>query len=306
MNNNSGEHEIAVLRTQIRDLQVQNAELSSQLHERKKELLFHQKISELFEISTRTLEEDYQQVVDLLPQAFRYPEQVSACLYVLGMSYGDPKAKDSHVLLSVGLKHEEQLMGVIYVAYSDEMNASTADTFLDEEKAMLTLLAQRLVDHTLRKQDTLSLLYEWTAYRELYNSMHEVLFEISTDGLILFMSAAVKEMLGYDPSELLDTQLSLYIHPEDVLRVYDSFRSLDLDNPSILEFRCLTSDARFKWCRASVFTVLQQGEKSGIRGLLSDIDELKSAQISLQHNKERLDQLVCLNANGDTISIFIL
>lgn len=248
--------EIAGLRAQVKDLQSLNEKLSTQLQERTKELLFHQKIFALFETPSKTLEQIYQHVVDLLPQAFQDPEHLVAFLQVFGVEYGNPEVRHAHASLSVDLNDGGHIIGTISVACAGGTEPTGPTVFLDEEKSLLTLLAQRLVEHTFREKEKLSPFQEWNAYRELYDSLHEVLFEVSTDGRIVFASTASKEMLGYDPSELIDKPLSQFIHPEDIPKLYSSLETINLEAASVLEFRLHTSNGLYKWCRSSAFTVM--------------------------------------------------
>lgn len=206
------------------------------------------------------------------------------------MEFGDAEVPNAPIVLTIDLDDGAQVIRKICVAYHRKVETTERSGFLDEEKQCYPPW-QKNVTHWSHEADGSSQLHGWDSYRELYESMQEMLFEISFEGRILFVSATSKSILGYAPSELIGKRLFQFIRPEEILKFHSSLEAINLDKASVLESRFRTADGHYKWCRISAFTVMRQGKKVEARGFLFDIAEMRTTQQTAEENRARLNQL---------------
>lgn len=123
-------------------------------------------------------------------------------------------------------------------------------------------------------------------FRDVANAFDEFVWEIDTEGRYTFLSNKVSEMLGYTPSELLDTFVFDMIYPEHVGYVKrEFFAAVQAKRAFInLEFQRLTKNQFFVWQRTSGLPVFDQhNELIGYRGATRDISERKRYEEEIRH-----------------------
>ena len=85
---------------------------------------------------------------------------------------------------------------------------------------------------------------------------------IDEAGRFRYLNAATRELLGFDPDELVGTDAFELVHPDDVDRVRSAFEALVADGTrpdSPLEYRYATADGDWVWFRSLVFPPAETG-----------------------------------------------
>ena len=85
---------------------------------------------------------------------------------------------------------------------------------------------------------------------------------IDEAGRFRYLNAATRELLGFDPDELVGTDAFELVHPDDVDRVRSAFEALVADGTrpdSPLEYRYATADGDWVWFRTLVFPPSETG-----------------------------------------------
>ncbi|WP_049902324.1 PAS domain-containing sensor histidine kinase [Halorubrum distributum] len=85
---------------------------------------------------------------------------------------------------------------------------------------------------------------------------------IDEAGRFRYLNAATRELLGFDPDELVGTDAFDLIHPDDVDRVRTAFEALVADGTrpdAPLEYRYRTADGDWVWFRTRVFPPAETG-----------------------------------------------
>jgi diguanylate cyclase (GGDEF)-like protein/PAS domain S-box-containing protein len=101
-----------------------------------------------------------------------------------------------------------------------------------------------------------------------------------------YVSPAVRDMLGYEPAELLGGCGFALVHPDDRGRVEATIRKLDPANPLLaLTFRMCRKDGSFVWVEGRYRHI---PEDNGVLAVLRDITARKSAEDALADANERL------------------
>ena len=136
--------------------------------------------------------------------------------------------------------------------------------------------------------------------RLLREARHRLLAEFATDMVFqldrnlvrCYVSPACREILGYEPEELLGIAPVAMAHPDDAERVAGVFGSLiagDVERASISN-RIRHRDGRWVWVDAELRLLrdAQRGTPTGIIGSLRDASKRKEAEDRLEQDNRQL------------------
>ena len=111
-----------------------------------------------------------------------------------------------------------------------------------------------------------------------------------------FVSAHIKEMLGYTVEEWLSTPdfWSTVVHPDDRARAEaEAAQIYSNESSGRQEFRYVTRDGRAVWVESTYVVIRDdEGQPVGLRGVTIDITERKKAEEALRDSEERYRDLV--------------
>ncbi|MFC1914160.1 hypothetical protein ACFLXF_02685 [Chloroflexota bacterium] len=141
--------ELTVLRhrvTRLETTEMAFLKLAGHLHERAKELACIYAIAQIIDDPDITLQQIYQQVVDVLPSGWQYPEIAQTRIVIddkefhpYPLGYIDTKWKLSSDIETYGVKR-----GTVDVCYLEKKPEMNKEPFLDEEWLLLAVVAGRL------------------------------------------------------------------------------------------------------------------------------------------------------------------
>lgn len=143
--------------------------LIEELGERVKELTFLHNISRIFMDNSKPEDEVMQSVVEMIPDAFKYPEVAVARIGFNGSQFTTPNFKQTDWMLSEFFEYPGGNLGVVQVAYLEERPLAGVGPFLEEERSLLISMAEKLqtylkglsADRAINRQLTeLETLYE--------------------------------------------------------------------------------------------------------------------------------------------------
>jgi len=147
-------------------------------------------------------------------------------------------------------------------------------------------------DISERKQAELALHASETRYRELVNSINDIVFFLATDGTIQFVSPQVQRY-GYSPEELVARPFSELIAAEDRPTAIQQFREVLAGRETRATFRGLCKDGTAVWLESGSRQVCDaSGEVVAVSGILRDITERKHAEEQLQALNQSLEQRI--------------
>ena len=132
-------------------------------------------------------------------------------------------------------------------------------------------------------------------YRLLSENATDLVCVQNAEGRYTYVSNSVKEMLGYEPSELIGKKPEDFIHPEDKKRLSRAGQ-LEFTYPkeqSRFEFRKIKNDGSYIWveCIAKP-TVDNQGKVTSIQSAERDISERLGATKEIQKSAANLQALI--------------
>lgn len=127
-------------------------------------------------------------------------------------------------------------------------------------------------------------------FRAIIDTIYEGYYEIDLDGAFSFVNKVVCEILGYDESELLATNIRTYMDDEndrELLKAYN--RIIHTETPMDgIEFDIKHKDGQIRRVESSVSPIYSEDEKIlGYRGIIRDITEKKLLEQEKELRKKR-------------------
>ncbi len=157
--------------------------------------------------------------------------------------------------------------------------------------ASLELLRDQLGDVVSAARQFTFLREAEERYRSSVENISDVIYHISAQGTLVFISPNVERLLGYKAQEIHASPdvWRMIIHPDDRSKYSQriSHQNRDIDNFS-LEYRMLPKGkASYRWVRDSVrYKRGEDGELNSITGILSDITDRIELEAALIKSEE--------------------
>lgn len=121
-------------------------------------------------------------------------------------------------------------------------------------------------------------------YRMMAEHSSDILMHARVDGRIRFVSPAIRQLGGYDPSELVGKLPFQFILPEDheKLRVEHELGLTRPEETRTFDYRAITASGEVRWFEThSRATIGSNGRADGILSVIRDVTDKKEAERSL-------------------------
>jgi PAS domain S-box-containing protein len=118
-------------------------------------------------------------------------------------------------------------------------------------------------------------------YRELVENLNDVIYSLDEKGRFTYISPIIEQLYGYSPTELMGKHFTDFIYQEDLPRLTDDFDKSIGDIHKSNEYRTLTRSGEIRWFRISERAIREGNTITGVQGVLTDITEMKKAEIEL-------------------------
>ena len=139
------------------------------------------------------------------------------------------------------------------------------------------------IDITERKVAERALRESEQRFRELADHIEKVFWICDPDGRMLYVSPAIKKVLGLSPAEALG-KTGLWrqtLHPDDAGRMNSALAALCRGKSMDIEFRIIQPDGSVKWLQDRGFPVVENEQVVRMAGLVSDITERKANEAQI-------------------------
>jgi DNA repair protein RadC len=140
------------LRDPTDELGAECKALKRDLKERTKELRCLYDVTDITERSGITLDELYQEVANLLPQGWQYPEITYARITIAGKEFKTKNFRETEWKQSSEIKIGGEKAGIVEVDYLEAKPEIDEGPFLKEERLLLDEIARQLGQITERRQ----------------------------------------------------------------------------------------------------------------------------------------------------------
>ncbi len=121
----------------------------------------------------------------------------------------------------------------------------------------------------------------------------------------------IESVAGYRPSEVIGRSFTEFIFPEDLPNVLNNFRQVLAQKIEPLEYRIQTKTGKTVWVRTSSRPNMVGGRAAGLRGMMTDLTDRKTAEEALMASELELrtlfgamtDVILVLGADGRYLKI---
>jgi PAS domain S-box-containing protein len=151
------------------------------------------------------------------------------------------------------------------------------------------------IDISDRKEAETALMESELKFRRLVENANDTIYSISGDGTFTYFSPKIKDVLGYDPSEVIGQPFPFLCHPED-LSVAQTFHEQILeaggkDCPGI-EIRVSRKDGSYCWMLINSSSIRDRhGNVIAYHGIARDISDRKRTETALRCSEEKFRQI---------------
>lgn len=130
-------------------------------------------------------------------------------------------------------------------------------------------------------------------YRIIADHMLDMVCWTDLNGIIQYASPSYKQVLGYDPEQLVGQSAFLCVHPDDQPHALDAFKNLLTNRQGRMEMRLLGVDGAVRWVEV-VGTVINNtdGEPCGMICSSRDISTRKKYEHQLKTLIQQLQDVI--------------
>jgi PAS domain S-box-containing protein len=152
-------------------------------------------------------------------------------------------------------------------------------------------------DVTKRKRAEEALLESEGKYRDLIETINDMVWEMDTEGRCIYASPGTKDLLGYDPGEVLGKTPYHFMPPEDAGKVAEILDSLQARHEpfKLLEYPVVRKDGTRAIVETNGVPMFDRdGRYKGFRGVNRDITDRKHAEEEIKAAKQQAELYVDL------------
>jgi len=205
------------------------------------------------------------------------------------------KALGSPLVYGIGMSSGQTIYGtaVVLLPKGAEIGSQVhIETFVNQASvALLRLEAEQRVQERERY------------FRAITENAADIITIIDPDGSIRYKSPAVRAELGYRPEELVGQNIFGYIHPGDMAKSQEAFRTA-VENPGVplkMEFRFRHRDGSWRILDTTGINLISDPAVRGIVVNSRDISERVRDRERIRESEERYRSLVELSPDGCAI-----
>jgi PAS domain S-box-containing protein len=141
-------------------------------------------------------------------------------------------------------------------------------------------------------------------YKLITENSNDIVTLINMQGVYDFVSPSVKEVLGYEVSEMVGTSPTEHVHPDDLKRIelemMDTLKNKTKDGKAIFRFK--NKQGEWRWLEAQGGVILDENDE--IIFIRSNKRDITEKIITQQKLKEKEEQYKLVSENsGDVIAL---
>ena len=180
-------------------------------------------------------------------------------------------------LIAVPMVKDGQCSGFIGFDSVREQHRYTENEqqILQDLSALLFLAFERIsMEQAIRQSEE--------KYRDLVENLNEIVYILDDAARIQFVSSNIEFLSGYSFDEIRNMRFFEFVHPEDRVGRVDDFLQTLNGISTRSDYRFILKDQRIIWVSTQAKAIVKNGIPIGIRGVLTDITERKSAEERLE------------------------
>jgi PAS domain S-box-containing protein len=204
---------------------------------------------------------------------------------VIGMAYGLSGVQD---LLFMAIPFSGLLIGIALLQWfvTSQLQRALARARTYNEQLVQEVAERKRVEEALRASEE--------RLRLITDNMLDMVAQVDLEGVIEYVSPSHKNVLGYEPDDLLGKSSYDFMHPQDLDKVMAVVqKAFDTNSPQKGAYRHRHADGHYVWLEAiGNFLFDDQGLPTGAVVSTRDITERIRAEEALRESEGRYRQLV--------------
>jgi len=129
-------------------------------------------------------------------------------------------------------------------------------------------------------------------YRSLVENIRDVIYELDSQGVVLYISPAIRDMIGFASDEIVGKSFVDLAHKDDVSSLEEWFSELRKGREYASEYRVCHKSGDLKWARTNTRPIMEDGLFKGARGILIDVTAQRRMVEALQSLTSRHDAIL--------------
>jgi PAS domain S-box-containing protein len=198
--------------------------------------------------------------------------------------------------IGIALMQDEKLHGTMILAGSIEQDVPDKEILMTFIKITTTELSRRKAEELLKESEL--------KFRAFVENANDVIYQLSPEGTIIYISPNWTEMLGYKIDETIGENIEKFVHPDDLYLCIDFLNKVlsTGEKQSGAEYRVKHINGEFRWHNSNVSPIKNEnGNITSFIGVGRDITEQRIFLENL-HKREVLFNSV-LTTIPDLVSI---
>lgn len=257
--------------------------------ERQKELTCHEQLAIIINDSSKSINDSLASIAKLIPSTWHFPDETSAEIAYLNETFKSNDFKSSEYTYSKPLLINKKEVGYIAVFYHGSKPAKIKEPFLKEEYNLLNTITKTVSLYLEKSYIHQQNIDEKKQYENILKSVNDLVYEITQDGIIKYISPSSIKVLGYRPEELIGKKVFDFVYKEDLEHIFNLYLSDTTPTDRILEYRFNRKDGKPIWMRSTSSVIYNSKNKAiGRTGILYDINDSKNSSIE----KDQLYEVV--------------
>jgi PAS domain S-box-containing protein len=127
-------------------------------------------------------------------------------------------------------------------------------------------------------------------YRELVENLNDILYIITPEGTLTYISPVLETVTGYPAAEVLGRPFFGFIHPDDAERARANLQGILEGRAFTNEYRFRYRDGGYRWMSTSSRPMRVAGRIVGSQGILSDVSVRKRTEEALRVSEQQLSE----------------
>lgn len=263
----------------------------SNITERVKELNCLFGVSRLIAELDMSLDEIFQETVDLIPPSWEYPEKTCARIIFKDREFTTENFKETKWKHEADIIASGKKVGVLEVNYLEEIPEAKEGPYIREEKKLVDTLSSLLGNIIERKQFEEALEKANTLLEITFSSLDEAVFVIDPETRnIVSCNEAVERIFGHSKAEILGRNTEfLHVNRSKYEKFgKELFHALDDKGMLQMEYQMRRKNGEVFSSEHIVKEMLDdQGRRVGVLSVVRDITERKKME-EINNEKERL------------------
>lgn len=281
-----------------RSIELERDQLLHNLNERVKELTTLHIISKALNREGEPMEGVLLEVVNALPLGWQFPEMTASRIICNDLVLKTPNFSETapHRLSREFSPGGTEHAGMVEVVYLRAPPLPPGQVFLPEELSLIDSVAGLLRSYWGRHLAMRQLQDERTRYQDLVENVPEATWTALANGKTTFVSANIKDMVGYTADELMSSDGMLWlnrVHDEDRVDVVNALQALfERGEEFDIEYRFQHRSGKWIWVHDRA---IRTAEEHGVRiayGIVSEVTVRKMTQTMLRLRERALESSV--------------